>query len=187
MSNQVFKAYRETSLPSQLQPYAVYYVNPTAKPDYVEIYVTDSAGNAKRMFGQQDVQTMINELKASSGKLFIAEDINGRDGVSGKVTGTEVFVKDATDDPTVKSGGARYLWDGSAWIKVSETEAMDVVFNWAGLADKPTSTVQAIDQAVTNSHTHSNKTQLDKIDEDSSGNLTYGGKAVKTQWESTGW
>jgi len=35
--------------------------------------------------------------------------------------------------------------------------------------------VAAIDLAVTNTHTHANKTQLDKIAEDVSGDPTYGG------------
>ena len=102
---------------------------------------------------------------------------------------TAKYVKDATADSTVTNGGASYLYDKSTytWVKVNEYESMDLVLDWSKIENKPTSSVQAIDAAVANSHTHPNKTQLDKIGEDASGNFTYNGAAVNTQWTITDW
>lgn len=186
--NPHFKIYKETALPSKLEAHSIYLISTTEKPDYYEMYVTNADGTkAKRQFGEQDVRTLLAEFNASKGQLSVVETIANRNAIPQKVVGTEVFVKDATQDPTVKSGGARYLWDGTQWIKVSETESMDINQSWGALRDKPNSSVQQIDAAVANSHTHSNISQLNKIGEDSSGNLTYGGNPVKTEWSSNNW
>jgi hypothetical protein len=50
---------------------------------------------------------------------------------------------------------------------------MDVVINWANIQNKPTSSVVDIDDAVTKKHTHTNKTELDKVGEDGNGYFTY--------------
>lgn len=99
--------------------------------------------------------------------------------------GELVMVTDASEDPTVESGWAIYrrltnatdLTDLASWQKIAEKESLDVVVSWDNLKDKPTSTVSAIDAAVTNSHTHANKAVLDKLSEQD-GILCYDGLPV---------
>ena len=99
--------------------------------------------------------------------------------------GELVMVTDASEDPTVESGWAIYrrltnatdLTDLASWQKIAEKESLDVVVSWDNLKDKPTSTVSAIDAAVTNSHTHANKVVLDKLSEQD-GVLCYDGLPV---------
>lgn len=99
--------------------------------------------------------------------------------------GELVMVTDASEDPTVESGWAIYrrltnatdLTDLASWQKIAEKESLDVVVSWDNLKDKPTSTVSAIDAAVTNSHTHANKAVLDKLSEQD-GVLCYDGLPV---------
>lgn len=99
--------------------------------------------------------------------------------------GELVMVTDASEDPTVESGWAIYrrltnatdLTDLGSWQKIAEKESLDVVVSWDNLKDKPTSTVSAIDAAVTNSHTHANKAVLDKLSEQD-GVLCYDGLPV---------
>lgn len=99
--------------------------------------------------------------------------------------GELVMVTDASEDPTVESGWAIYrrltsasdLTDLASWQKIAEKESLDVVVSWENLKDKPTSTVSAIDAAVTNSHTHANKAVLDKLSEQN-GVLCYDGLPV---------
>lgn len=93
-----------------------------------------------------------------------------------------VYVLDATGDPTVASGAALYIYaqdidnPGSyVWHKVAEMESLDVELNWSDILGRPTSTPAAIDQQVTDSHTHSNKTVLDALSESVNGNLSYEG------------
>lgn len=102
-------------------------------------------------------------------------DIAERDRLTDK--SVSVYVKDATADSTVKRGGAFYLYDTNAWIKISEAESMDLNLDWASLTGKPTSSVTAIDNAVQKAHSHANSTQLDKIGE-TDGKLTYNGQLV---------
>lgn len=88
----------------------------------------------------------------------------------------------AGGDTTVASGSATYIWDhvGETWYKIAEQESMDLVLSWANLQDKPTSTVAQIDQAVADSHTHSNKAVLDLLTEDVDGALNYDGVPLVT-------
>ncbi|PJZ37397.1 hypothetical protein CH354_10070 [Leptospira levettii] len=52
-----------------------------------------------------------------------------------------IYVKNATSDPTVSSGGAFYLYElaTETWIKVSEIESMDIIQSWENITGKPTS------------------------------------------------
>lgn len=190
MTTQALKIYRETALPSTLTPYSIYFIAPAARPDYVEIYVTDSTGAAKRVINKADIETLIQAAVANATELLIVADIAARDALT-LTTTRYVFVKNATGDTSVASGGATYLFDpngtGNKWIKISESESLDVQVTWAALQGKPTSSVADIDDAVAKKHSHANKTQLDKIDQDASGKLTYNGSLPHTGWDSTGW
>ena len=182
------KIFRETVLPSSLEAYSIYLIAPTDKPDYVEMYVTNHDGSkAKRHFNETDVKTMIAQVIAAGSQLAVVDDITERDKIRDPKQGNEVFVLNATGDSSVKSGGARYLRNNNTWLKIAETESMDLQLSWNSIQGGPSSTPTQIDSAVSQAHTHANKTQLDKIGEDAQGNLTYGGNAVKTEWQSVGW
>ena len=187
--SQQFKIHRVTALPAQLEAYAVYLVASLTNTNYVEMYVSDSTGSAaRRVINEADIDALINSKLSTINEITIVDDITARGHVdTSKVI--YVYVKDATADSTVTNGGASYLYDKSTstWVKVNEYESMDLVLDWSKIENKPTSTVQAIDAAVANSHTHPNETQLDKIGEDASGNFTYNGAVVNTQWTTTDW
>lgn len=76
----------------------------------------------------------------------IVNDIAERDELS-VPKGQQVLVLDATGDSTVTSGSATYIWNDE-WIKLSESESMDVVLQWANIINKPT-------EFPPQSHTHS--------------------------------
>lgn len=187
----LFQIFRETALPGTLQPYSVYFVAPPGKPDYVELYVSDSTGtNAKRIIKESDVQALIEAAVAGLSAIEVVPNITARDALT-PAANVHVYVLDASDDATVTGGSASYIYQLSTdtWHKFSESESLDLdltVF-WADIVNKPTSTVAEIDAAVSNSHTHANKTQLDKIGEDASGYLTYNGVLPVIAWSSTGW
>jgi hypothetical protein len=129
--------------------------------------------------------TAIGNLESAlAGKapVQVVADITARDALTtasdGIITGSLVWVTDASDDSTVSSGAACYLANVSGstitWTKVAEAESMDLVINWADIQNKPSSTVSQIDQAVTDSHTHSNATVLAGLSADAtSGNLKF--------------
>ena len=182
--------FRETSLPVTLVPYAIYMIAPSGveNTDYVEMYVTDSLGAAKRNVNRDDISTMIGTAISSANSLTIVADITERN-LLASTRSEFVYVIDATGDSTVTSGGATYLYNTgtSSWIKTSEAESIDVVTSWNSLSGKPASTPTQIDDAVSMAHTHANKTQLDQIDQDANGLLTYNGVLPLSGWMTTNW
>ena len=188
MTTVPYLVYKETTLPATLTAHSIYLIAPPSHPDYLEIYVTNAAGDATRHIPTvADIQDMIDASLAMQGSTRVVADIAARDALTGLPEGATVLVTDATDDASVASGAATYVWGGAAWVKISEAESLDVALEWASIIGKPASTPAQIDAAVSNSHTHANKTQLDKIGEDARGNLTYSGSLPATGWSSTGW
>lgn len=191
MASFEFKAHRVTALPSTLEAYSVYFVANASKPEYVEIYVSSSDGStAKRVINENDVKVLISEEVTGLNEIYVYDTIADRD-AAGISTTQFAYVVNASDDNSVESGGATYIYNKTtdAWVKTSESESMDLVFNWENIIGKPSSTPAAIDDAVANSHTHTNKTNLDKIGEDAEGYLTYNGETIagSTQWITTNW
>lgn len=184
------EAHKVTALPGALLPHSIYFVAPAARPNYVEVYVTNAAGDAARkIIDQPDIQAMIDAaVAAGSGGTIIVDTIAARDAVSAENAQT-VYVVDASADATVTSGGASYIWRESttSWIKMSEAESLDLSLTWAAITGGPSSTPANIDAAVAARHTHANATELGKIGEDGDGNLTYGGVQPMAPWASTGW
>lgn len=80
----------------------------------------------------------VSQIPAAAKEVKVVDDISARDAIPEKFSGLSVYVKDATADSTVDKGGAYYIYDGSAWIKTAESESMDVVVDFANIANKPT-------------------------------------------------
>lgn len=184
-----FKPFKLTAVPSlPCDPNAVFFVAPTGKPNYIEVYISNNAGTAlRRLLTDTDIQGLINtSIAGISGEMPIVANIAERNALT-LTKNTQVLVLNATGDSTVASGAATYLYRASttSWIKLSEAESMDLVLQWANIQGKPTSSPTAIDTAVANSHTHSNKTQLDKIGENADGLLIYNNSLPKIGWEGT--
>ena len=182
------KIHKTTTLPGTLEGHSIYLVAPAAKPNYVEMYVTNADATAvRRIITEQDVINLI-AANSSGGSIQIVADIAARNALT-PVNGQLVYVLNATGDPTVASGAASYLWkaDTSEWIKLTEFESMDVIVRWSNIQGAPTSSPSAIDTAVANSHTHANKTELDKIGEDGNGNFIYNGQPPRARLETAGW
>ena len=76
-------------------------------------------------------------IPAEFKEIKIVDSIAARDGITDAFAGLSVYVKDASADTTVNSGGAYYLYDGAAWIKTAEAESMDVVLEWNAIQNKP--------------------------------------------------
>jgi hypothetical protein len=189
MTTTTIKFFKETAVPSVMQADSVYFIGATGSTvNELEVYVTSSAGTGKRVLNKADVQTLINASLAAVNELQIVNDIAARDALTPTVV-KYVYVKNATGDSTVASGGATYLYDpvATAWVKISEAESMDISVTWGSVTGGPSSSVADIDDAVSKRHTHTNKAQLDLIGEDAGGNMTYDGSLPYTGWDSTNW
>ena len=191
-----------TALAGTYEPHTQYFVATPAtakRPDGgLEIWLSNNDGSyAYRTLNEVDVMTMMADNASSVTDTYIKSTIADRD------TGTYpagkfsyVYTLDATDDATVKSGGALYLYNpsiisapgyvaGQEWIKLSEQESMDAVIDWANIQNKPASTIADIDAAVAARHTHVNKLILDKFDETAGGEVTYNGKELRGSYLTT--
>ena len=63
---------------------------------------------------------------------FIVQDIAERDALILE-SSNEVYVVDATADTTVDAGGAKYIYDGTDFIKIAEDESFDVTISQTNL------------------------------------------------------
>ena len=184
-----FKPSKLTAVPSlPCEGNAVFFVAPQDKPNYIEIYVSNTSGTAlKRLLTDVDIQALIDaSISGLAGEMPIVADIAARNALV-LTKNTQVLVLDATGDSTVTSGAATYLYRVSttSWIKLNEAESLDLISQWANIQGRPISSPTAIDTAVSNSHTHTNKTQLDKIGENTDGLFTYNNSLPKIEWEGT--
>lgn len=188
----ILTIFKETALPAELQANAMYLIAPPSKPDYVEIYISDRLGNSiKRLPTTDDIQAMINSSTGGivpGSKLEVVSDMAARDALVPD-SNISVLVLDATTDPTITAGAATYVYQiaTGTWHKISEAESMDLVLDWGNIQNKPQSSVADIDDAVNKRHSHANLSQLNKVDEDVNGNLTYGGQYPKAALQTDNW
>ena len=186
----MLRFFKETAVPAEFEPSAVYFIAPANRPDQLEIYVSNVFGTAARhVINATEIQAMIDISVAATGGTMIVDNIAARDAIADKTNAMSVFVQDASADTTVETGWATYVWraSNSTWIKTGEGEGLDLINSWANLQDKPTSSVANIDAAVAARHTHSNKTELDNISEDEDGLLTYKGELPHIGFDSANW
>lgn len=184
-----FRVHKVTALPGTLEPNSIYFVAPAARPDYTEVYMTGaSASTVKRIVNTVDVQAMIDAAVSGLGGLAIVDDIAARNALN-PTSNAMVVVLDASADPTVNSGSALYAYrlSNTSWIKLSEYESLDLTLAWTSISGRPSSTPGQIDAAVANSHTHANLTQLNLIDQDGDGHMTYNGAPPKISWDTNAW
>lgn len=182
----VLNFYKVTSLPSTLVADSLYFVENNG---YAESYLTNNAGLPRSIGNTEMINALIAEAlgQYEVGGVVIVADITERDTLSPSVN-TLVLVIDATGDPTVGAGAALYAYNVSAqeYIKVAEYESMDVIVQWTSIQGRPTSTPSEIDQAVADSHTHTNLTTLNKISEES-GIPKWEGGQWPHEWNTANW
>lgn len=79
----------------------------------------------------------LSQLPSQVKEMRVVDNIAARDAIDDKFSNLRVYVKDATADSTVKSGGADYLYDGTNWIKTGEVESLDLVLSWDNISGQP--------------------------------------------------
>lgn len=96
-----FQIFKETSLPATLKADQIYLIADQENENYVEVYVTQKSGKARRNFSEKDAKILIEELKKAQGSLKVVQSITERDLLTAVVNGSEVYVIDAQQDSTV--------------------------------------------------------------------------------------
>lgn len=75
------------------------------------------------------------------------------------------------------STGDSYIYDGNQWLVMADADWENVSLEWINIVNKPNSTVESIDLAVSNSHTHANIDILNKFSIEN-GKLKYDGMEI---------
>lgn len=155
--------FKVNSLPLNPLPHAWYLV---LSGSNCETYVTDASSNYKRVGNSLMINELITQALDELNTTEVVNNITDRDNLT-LSSNTLVYVIDATGDVTVSSGAALYIYRHltTSFHKIAEYESIDLSIAWSNINGKPTSSPIQIDQAVTNSHTHTNKTILDSIQE----------------------
>lgn len=145
-----------------------------------QVHFETSARQVK-LDGGGDVQTrlaLMEKTIAGSSSARFAATIAERDKITGLNPGDMVDVADATGDPSVAKGGARYLRLPDGWRKIGEDESMDLVSRWEDVEGRPLSEPRQMDQAVALAHGHNNMDTIAHLGVDAAENLTYKGRRI---------
>lgn len=183
----ILKIRKVNALPGTLEASTLYMVA-SATAGLFDLYLSTSDGaSARHIISRSEIATMITDAVGAFNTVEVVADIAARDAMT-PTANIQVLVLDATGDVTVTSGAALYVYDfnNTTWYKVSEYESLDVVLEWTSIQNRPTSSVAAIDQAVLDSHTHSNKALLDLLSE-TAGHLYYNGEPVRSYLDEEAW
>lgn len=86
-----------------VESYLSDYIDTTTHKVLVEALPDTARAGVKYVAEYGDLQSLTNEEKKSL-----------------------VYVIDATDDATVDAGAAMYVWQNNAWVKIAETESLDI-------------------------------------------------------------
>lgn len=180
------KFFKVQSLPSTLEPNALYFVE---NGQFCETYITNRYGSTRGIGNSAMINSIVTQVVAglSKTKLEVVPTITARNGLT-FTENSMVLVTDATGDTTVKSGAALYAYikSSNSYTKVAEYESMDVNIAWESLSGKPVASPAQIDDAVSKAHQHSNKEILDRLSDDN-GVLKYNGQPIKSSWETESW
>jgi hypothetical protein len=194
MPNTTLKFRKVSTLPGSLAPSTMYMVT-SADAGILELVVSSADGlSSRHIINKSEINTLISTAIAAQAsglnEVKVVADIAARNAlVSGFTKPTTVLVLNAVADTSVASGAATYIYDTNTttWYKISEAESLDLVLNWNSISGRPTSSPAQIDAAVTASHSHTNKTQLDKIGENGTGDITYNGAPVRAYLDEEVW
>ena len=180
------------ALPTTFTPNTIYIVGNGEFNNVAGMYVSDLTGTTVRSivdvaFTSDLIKNMLAEI--NSGRTFVVDTYSDLSTVDTNLY-TMTMVIDATGDVSVNSGAALYVYrqTTTSWVKISETESNDLVFDWQYLQNKPNATKEEIDAAVAASHSHSNSEVLNKIGEDQEGNITFNNVVItptlltKVEW-----
>jgi hypothetical protein len=182
-----FRAEKVLALPGTLTPNTIYLVT-DADADLLQLHVSSSDGASSRHVPTMaEINTVIANATSNANGINVVADIAARDALDFALPSVMVLVVDATDDNSVLTGAATYVNDGSSWIKIAEHESLDVTLEWANIQNGPTSTVAAIDAAVTASHSHTNKAVLDNLTYSAANGLMYNTAPVGTNFATVAW
>ena len=95
-------------------------------------------------------------------ETVVVEDIPARNAIEDKYESLIVYVIDAAADATVNSGGAMYIYASTGWVKIAETESLDVVLEWSNIQNIPVP-IQNTTVAFTTDWTTTINAKADKL------------------------
>ena len=109
-----------------------------------------------------------SQIPAEYKEAQVVATISARNALT-PFTGLHALVLDASDDNTVATGGAEYIYDGTKWVKVSELNDLDAVITWANITNKPNFVQTLLDLSDTPSSFQNSAGKVLSVKSDESG------------------
>lgn len=119
----------------------------------------------------------LDQMISGQGKIFGVATITERNALEDVSPGDQAWVVDATEDDTVTSGGAKYLWLGASgteeeddyvaphWLKLANVEDIQAILKWDSIVGRPL--------------------VIDNLSDNGDGILLYQGKPINTTVQGT--
>ena len=176
----------------------LYHLNLSTLAKQVEMFAEDGSTRSNAQKEIESLRKKLNDLNSTvsgNATIYVKATISERDDLTDVPKGSICYVINATGDSTVTAGAASYLWDGTAWNKLTEFESLDLVLDWINIRNKPgegssvpegwptNTSGQPLktEDAIKMAHTHENKdTVLDKLALSADGKLQFNSKTVGT-------
>ena len=180
----LFTIRRVLQLPTQIEPSTMYILKKGQDP-FAEVYFSNSAGTElipgiTESFITNKFQSLIG---AGIGQFHVVDTIAERDALE-KPRNVFIMVVDATGDEFGTTGSALYLYRASSqtYFRVSvfdnTGDAESDIPRWDIIQGRPNSEPAAIDAAVEQAHSHTNKQDLDRLSIGEDGGICVDGRTV---------
>lgn len=195
----ILKVFKVNDLPTDVEANSIYIKKDSNYESFengINICVSDKAGQIHRLMTNSEMHTAVSKIAArvlaNKSSISIVESYTDLNSLSPD-NGDSAYVKDASSDATVNSGGAYYIYSSASgnWIKTAEAESMDITIRWEDIADKPSSSTTDIDDAVAQRHTHENMAVLNSLGVETTKSrekvLTLNDQYIHITWDKSEW
>lgn len=178
---------RVAALPATLAPNNIYIVRSTDGKKATLVFTGERAEIVVSTFNESDALTLVDGYMEGHATVLAFATYADMLASAPTVT-TYAYVRDASGDPQALHASASYVYDtvSRKWVFAPGSNAAGGSAKWSDIEGRPTSTPAAIDAAVSNAHSHTNKTILDGLGENQ-GKLTFGGANVSPVTVVSNW
>lgn len=183
-----FVIVRVRELPAEPTPNTMYIIRPSDGEFVSVVFTGFDPSDPARLMTVDDVSSVvesaIEQAATESAEVFFVDNITAMWALA-PMGNAIAYVADTSGDPTAVNAKGAYIYHREAGLWVAMPSGADEI-KWTDIVGRPNSTAAQIDAAVQASHTHSNKSVLDRIS-DVDGTLKYRGVAVGDVAVSTTW
>ena len=184
-----FSIVRLDALPSTLAANNMYIIRESGGTRVRLTFTGDDPTKVASTIGVNDVNNIVTTALESFTSVYVFATY--ADMLAARPTANVLaFVKDARGDVNVSTPSATYVYESSSgqWLLMPGAQGGgSETVNWTEIIGRPSASVESIDLAASQTHTHTNMNVLNLMGVNSSGKLTYNGVQVSDINFSSNW